>query len=821
MIRHFSIKVAVRLALFSVLGAWLSLGVCGCGQSSQTTTPPPPNASPTLSALSPVSARVGGSTFTLTVTGTGFVPTSVVQWNGSNRPTTFVSNTQITAQISASDIAAFGRVAITVLTPAPGGGTSTSLAFNVFPLSRFAYATASGSGRIFTLAADPASGRLLYTGYALAESSNPSSVALHSSGQFAYVLNQQTSGSVSMFKVDTSDGALTLIAPAMPAGDTPSAIALDPPGRFAYVANLNSGTISMFAIEATTGLLTPIGTGTVAAGAQPDSIALDPLGKFVFVANRGSSNISMFSVNATGGALSPIGAGTVTSGGFNPSAVVVDPSGRFAYVAHADGTVVMFKIDAVTGALAAGSAASAGKSPSSIAIDPTGRFAYVGNFGSNDVSAFAINNSTGALTSLGATVPAGQGPRTVVVDPSGSFVYVGNGNGTEVSIYSVNNLSGALTQVDTLPARGNPASLALAQGTSPVTRNGKFLYVVNDTVAMDGTGGEVWMYTIDPSSGALTSTNPPFVAASPGSALAIAADPFGRFVYVALNACCSATVPPGFPATIAMFTVDATTGLLTPTTPATIMAGNSASLIGAISVDPTGRFVYVPDDGHNVILEYAITTPSGVLTPIGSAPTGPNLNTVTVAVEPSGTFLYVTSLTQGVFMFTINPATGALTPTNPPNVLAATQPAETAVDPTGKFAYVTNNGNLRDNSVVSMYTIDSSTGVLNSTGAVQAGVDPNAITADPSGSFVYVGNFNTTLLYSIDRSTGLLSPLGSAGSGTAGALTFDPSGKFAYALTPGNVLNFTIDPGTGILSQVGTVGGPSRGAAVAVIGTTQ
>jgi 6-phosphogluconolactonase (cycloisomerase 2 family) len=821
MIRHFSYKVAVRLALFRVLCSWLSLGVCGCGQSSQTTTPPPPNASPTLSALSPVSARVGGSTFTLTVTGTGFVPTSVVQWNGSNRPTTFVSNTQITAQISANDIAALGKATVTVFTPAPGGGTSTSLAFNVFPLTRFAYATASGSARIFTLAADPASGRLLYTGYALAESSNPSSVALHSSGRFAYVLNQQTSGSVSMFRVDTSDGVLTLIAPAMRAGDTPSAIALDPLGRFAYVANLNSGTISMYAIDAATGLLTPIGTGTVAAGAQPDSIALDPLGKFVFVANRGSSDVSMFSVNATGGALSPIGAGTVTSGGSNPSAVVVDPSGRFAYVAHADGTVAMLKIDAVTGALAAGSGASAGKSPSSIAIDPTGRFAYVGNFGSNDVSAFAINNSTGALTSLGATIAAGQGPQTVLVDPSGNFVYVGNGNDTQVSIYSMNGSTGALTQVNALPARGNPASLALAQGTSAVTRTGKFLYVVNDAVAMDGTGGEVWMYTVDPSSGALTSTNPPFVAASPGSALAIAADPFGRFVYVALNKCCSGSHPPGFPSAIAMFTVDATTGLLTPTTPATIAPGNSSSLIGAITVDPTGRFVYVPDDGDNEILEYAITTPSGALTPIGSAAAGPNLNTETVAVEPSGTFLYVTSLTQGVFMFTINPATGALTPTNPPNVLAATQPAETAVDPTGKFAYVVNNGPPFNTSVVSMYTIDSSTGVLNSTGTVAAGVNPSAVAVNPSGRFAYVINSNMTLLYSIDGSTGLLSPLGSAGAGTPVAITFDPSGKFAYGLTPGNVLTFTIDPRTGILSQAGSASGPTHGAGLAIIGTTQ
>jgi 6-phosphogluconolactonase len=399
----FSNKVAVRLTLLTVLGAGLSLAISGCGGSSQATllptpTPTPaPNPLPSLSTFSPMSAKVGGSAFTLTVNGTGFVPASVVQWNGSSRPTTFVSNTQITAQISASDIAALGKAVITVFTPTPGGGTSASLAFNVFPLPRFAYATASGSGRIFTLAADPTSGHLLYTGYALAESPNPGSVALHPSGRFVYVLNQQTAGSVSMFSSDASNGVLTLIAAAIAAGDTPSAIAVDPLGRFAYIANLNSGTISMYSIDATTGLLMPIGAGTVVAGTQPDSIALDPLGKFVFVANRGSSNISMFSITATTGALGPIGAGMIASGGSNPNAVVVDPSGQFAYVAHADGTVAMFKIEAATGALTAGTTASAGTSPSAIAIDPTGRFAYVANFGSNDVSAFAINNSNGAL----------------------------------------------------------------------------------------------------------------------------------------------------------------------------------------------------------------------------------------------------------------------------------------------------------------------------------------------------------------------------------------------------------------------------------------
>ena len=47
--------------------------------------------------LVPTAVVPGGPDFTLTVNGAGFVPGAVVHWNGSPRPTTFVSNTQLTA----------------------------------------------------------------------------------------------------------------------------------------------------------------------------------------------------------------------------------------------------------------------------------------------------------------------------------------------------------------------------------------------------------------------------------------------------------------------------------------------------------------------------------------------------------------------------------------------------------------------------------------------------------------------------------------------------------------------------------------------------
>src|SRR5262249_45828763 len=78
----------------------------GGGTSSpQTFTSTAPNPSPTLTSLSPSTAIAGGAAFTLTVTGSNFVGSSVVRWNGVDRTTTFGSATQVQAAISASDIA--------------------------------------------------------------------------------------------------------------------------------------------------------------------------------------------------------------------------------------------------------------------------------------------------------------------------------------------------------------------------------------------------------------------------------------------------------------------------------------------------------------------------------------------------------------------------------------------------------------------------------------------------------------------------------------------------------------------------------------------
>ncbi len=89
------------------------------------------NPAPAIASLFPSSIATGGAGFTLTVQGSNFTSSSTVQWNGSNRATTFVGKTQLQAAIPAADIAAAGAYTVTIVTPAPGGGTSASANFAV------------------------------------------------------------------------------------------------------------------------------------------------------------------------------------------------------------------------------------------------------------------------------------------------------------------------------------------------------------------------------------------------------------------------------------------------------------------------------------------------------------------------------------------------------------------------------------------------------------------------------------------------------------------------------------------------------------------
>jgi len=92
------------------------------------------NPKPVLLSISPSSVTAGGGqAVNLTVNGFGFVGGSTVRFDGSNRATVFSSSSQLTATITAQDVATAATHYITVFNPAPGGGTSGQAVFNVFP----------------------------------------------------------------------------------------------------------------------------------------------------------------------------------------------------------------------------------------------------------------------------------------------------------------------------------------------------------------------------------------------------------------------------------------------------------------------------------------------------------------------------------------------------------------------------------------------------------------------------------------------------------------------------------------------------------------
>ena len=104
-----------------------------------------------ITSLSPSTATAGGAAFTLTVNGTGFVSSAVVQWNGTALSTTFVSATQLTAQVTASLIATAGTAAVTVLQNA---ATSNSVNFTIAAgpvITSLSPSTATAGAAAFTL----------------------------------------------------------------------------------------------------------------------------------------------------------------------------------------------------------------------------------------------------------------------------------------------------------------------------------------------------------------------------------------------------------------------------------------------------------------------------------------------------------------------------------------------------------------------------------------------------------------------------------------------------------------------------------------------
>src|SRR5881275_171647 len=145
----------VLLAL--VLPALLALGGCAAGGASgggggSGGYAGGPNPVPSIVFLDPSSVAMGGPDFYLTVYGSGFSPSSVVQWNGSTLATTFVSGTLAYAVVSASYRSASSTASVAVFNPTPGGGLSNALPVFIGPVPQ----PPAGIGVIQLVSAAPA-----------------------------------------------------------------------------------------------------------------------------------------------------------------------------------------------------------------------------------------------------------------------------------------------------------------------------------------------------------------------------------------------------------------------------------------------------------------------------------------------------------------------------------------------------------------------------------------------------------------------------------------------------------------------------------------
>jgi YVTN family beta-propeller protein len=154
---------------------------------------------------------------------------------------------------------------------------------------------------------------------------------------------------------------------------------------------------------------------------------------FVYVANQGSNNISEYQADPTFGVITPIldvsDAPILAATGNGPTALNIvndDNVAYYVYVANGtDNTISGYTINltGTGGSLGqllplAGAPAATGTHPIAIAQASveSGTYLYVVNLGSNSVSVFQVNLTTGALVEIpGSPFAAGAGPTSAAV----------------------------------------------------------------------------------------------------------------------------------------------------------------------------------------------------------------------------------------------------------------------------------------------------------------------------------------------------------------------------------------------------------------------
>jgi len=249
------------------------------------------------------------------------------------------------------------------------------------------------------------------------------------------------------------------------------------------------------------------------------------------------------------------------------------------------------------------------------------------------IHVFSVNSSTGAITEVpGSPFNAGLIPNQLVVDPTGRFVYVTNDQSEDITALSVDASTGALTE---LP--GSPFPIGAQPVTAAVDPTGRFLYVFANKVSSGGDQEFLYEYTIDNSTGVLTTTSssPTIWEGQQGYLFAsITFDRAGNYAYLGQVA----TGNLGAPTFIC--SVDFSTGTLTPVgsvQPATTGEADQ------IAVSPTGSLLYSINTTFSQVDAFTVASGGAGLTEISGSPYSVPYGPSSLVVHPSGNFLYITN----------------------------------------------------------------------------------------------------------------------------------------------------------------------------------
>jgi 6-phosphogluconolactonase len=328
---------------------------------------------------------------------------------------------------------------------------------------------ATGSKGIYAYRYDAATGKTTAIGL-VAETTNPSWVALSPDGRFLYAANEvhdykgPNSGGLSAFSVDKATGKLTFLNEVATRGADPCYVTVDRNGKYVLVANYTGGSVAAFPILADGKL----GDATAFVqhtghGADPErqeaphahSIELTPDNRFAIVNDLGLDELLVYKFDSSKGTLTPNDPPFATvAPGSGPRHFALLPSGKFAYViSEMKGTVSVFSTDLSKGTLAPVQTISTLAKDYSgpiedaeIRVHPSGKFVYASNRGDgNSIAVYSVDPDKGTLTLVEITSTKGKTPRHFEIDPTGKLLFAENEASDNIVVFHIDQKTGHLT----------------------------------------------------------------------------------------------------------------------------------------------------------------------------------------------------------------------------------------------------------------------------------------------------------------------------------------------------------------------------------------